>query len=130
MPKVEEMIKKLDEGKIESSGLIVTMMSIQQQYCKVVDKLSLVLSSYHMTITKNQHYCKHVEHELRALGFVVEFHIEQNEYCLFGKSLPDLYFYKESTNNMIKVGLLTKFCEKCQDESENEQWYSWCSSTI
>ena len=22
---------------------------------------------------------------------------------------------------MIKVGLLTKFCDKCQDESENEQ---------
>ena len=86
-----------------------------------------------MTITKkvqqNQHYFKHIEHELRALGFVVKFHIEQNDYCLFGKSLPDLYFYKELTYNMIKVGLLTKVCDKSQDESENEQVgeYRGCS---
>jgi len=42
------------------------------------------------------HY-KMVSPELINLGFVVKLHIQHSDFCLFGKSVPDVYFYKHGS---------------------------------
>ena len=76
-----------------------------------------------MQITKepqqNQFYLNYIQEELVALGFVIKPNIKQSVFSLFGKSLPDLYFYKESGKSVVGAGLLTKYSNKDPDKEEN-----------
>ena len=122
--KVEELMGRVNEGEVETTALLVTIASIQQQRRSVLDRLAVLLSSYNMRISKevqqNEHYHTLVKDELRSLGFVVKSHIEQSDFCLFGKSLPDLYyFYKESTGSKAKVGLLMKLADQIPTEQDS-----------
>ena len=55
-------------------------------------------------------------------------HIEQSDFCLFSKSLPDFYFYKESTRSNAKVGLDSTFSYIFGNNSipfAIEKYYIW-----
>lgn len=112
---------KVNGGEVGTTALLLTIASLQQQSHRVLDRLSVLLSSYNMKISKevqqNENYYTLVQDELRSLRFVVKCHIEQSEFCLFGKSMPDLYFYNELTGNKAKVGLLMKLADQMQPES-------------
>ena len=112
---------KVNGGEVGTTALLVTITSLQQQCHRVLDRLSVLLSSYNMKISKevqqNGNCYTLVQDELCSLGFVVKCHIEQREFCLFGKSMPDLYFYKELTGNKAKVGLLMKLADQMSLDS-------------
>lgn len=96
--KQEALCKEL-MGKAESDSKVHLWMFCQQSR-KTAERLAYILSHYTMDLDKetrlNTLYYKVVSPELSNLGFVVKSHIEHSDSCLFGKSVSDLYFYKEN----------------------------------
>ena len=74
----------------------------------VSEKLALVLTQ---EVESNQLQYKIIKNDLSRLGFLAKTSLDHNDFCMFGKSLPDLYFYKHhSGNNIVKAGLVKKIC--------------------
>lgn len=105
------MRRKFVAGELDVACILMEMSIITQRSRKFFEKLAMALM-YTTDIDKETELnklCYHsVKKDLGALGFVVKSSIEQNDFCLFGKSLPDLYFYKDFGGNIVQAGLLKR----------------------
>ena len=68
----------------------------------------------------NQLQYQRIKNDLSNLGFLVKTSIDHNDFCMFGKSLPNLYFYKDHSGNIMKAGLLKKICSNEFEELGDE----------
>ena len=68
----------------------------------------------------NELFCSKVEGVLTNLGFTVSKTLPGSQFCIFGKSQPDLYFYKCKNTGSLKAGFVKYFsCDK-EEAIENE----------
>ena len=109
-----QMKKKVASGDATAVDLMMEMMEMLAfpSIRTVSEKLALVLT--HTTkpekeVELNQLQYQIIKNDLSNLGFMVKTSIDQNDFCMFRKSLPDLYFYKDHSGNIVKAGLL-KIC--------------------
>ena len=84
----------------------------------VSEKLALVLT--HTTkpekeVELNQLQYQIIKNDLSNLGFLVKTSIDQNDFCMFGKSL------KDHGGNIVKAGLLKKICSNEFEELGDEE---------
>ena len=77
----------------------------------VSEKLALVITHTtkpEMELNQLQH--QKIQSDLSNFGFLVKTSIHHNDFCMFEKSLPDLYFYKDPRQHcegwFIKENLL------------------------
>ena len=106
------MKKKVVSGDVTAVDLMMEMLAFPS-IRTVSEKLALVLT--HTTkpekeVELNQLQYQIIKNDLSNLGFLVKTSIDQNDFCMFGKSLPDHYFYKDHSGNIVKAGLLKKIC--------------------
>ena len=118
-----QMKKKVVSGDVTAVDLMMEMLAFPS-IRTVSEKLALVLT--HTTkpekeVELNQLQYQIIKNDLSNLGFLVKTSIDQNDFCMFGKSLPDLYFYKDHSGNIVKAGLLKKICSNEFEELGDEE---------
>lgn len=120
---LEEMKRKLAQGDLDITGVLMEMTKLVQSNRKFSEELALTLT-HTTTIQKEveitQLCYQNIHKDLTALGFVVKTTIGHNDFCLFGKSLPDLYFYKDFRGNIVRAGLLKRIWS---DDTVDEDLY-------
>ena len=93
------IIKKSLRSSSHTSPIVLSWSLACQQSRRTAERLASLISNHSMDIDKevqlNTMYYRMVSRELSELGFIIKAHIEQSDFCLFGKSVPDIYFYKE-----------------------------------
>ena len=68
----------------------------------------------------NQLFCSKVEGALTNLGFTVSKTLPGSQFCIFGKSQPDLCFYKCKNAGSLKAGFVKYFSCGEVEAVENE----------
>ena len=92
---LEHMKTKLANGDVIAADLMMQMITFTKSSRKVSEKLAVVLA--HTTkldkeVEMNQLQYQLIKDDLSNLRFMVKTLIVHNDFCMFGKLLPDLYF--------------------------------------
>ena len=92
---LEEMREKLTQGELDITRVLMEMTKLVGGNRKLSEELALTLThttSIQKEVKINQLCYQNIHQDLAALGFVVKATIAHSDFCLFGKSSPDLYF--------------------------------------
>lgn len=98
----------------EATQALLTLNSFH----KVVEKLADIECRYQVDINKvtqrNDICYSHTKAALNELDFISKQNIEQSDFCLYGKSMIDMYFYKDcgATVNSAVIKKLENYDDK------------------
>ena len=110
-----QLIKRLDQPDEVKS---VQAILYQENY-NLLRKLIEIKSNYEKDVKKepsrNDFCYQHLKMALQELGFIPKRTIEQCDICIHGKSLLDMYFYKDG-GAVVKSAILRKF-ESLEDNA-------------
>ena len=80
-------------------------MNVKRDILSVIDKLMEVGNFYKKDVNRemqrNDFLYIHLKELLKELGFIVKANIKQCSICRYGKSMLDMYFYKDSGKSVV-----------------------------
>ena len=85
--------------------------AIQHAIQHVTEELAKHLTTTQLVVNKK---ITALKTELELRGFTVNYKYSQTQFCVFGKSLPDFYFYKDGEH--IQAGVVVM-----RDDDEDEE---------
>ena len=100
----KERVEMVGQGILD---VIEKLTYIEKHYKKQVDR----------EIQRNDFSYEHMKESLHDLGFVVKGSMEQCSICLYGKSLVDMYFYKDNAG--IRCAVLQTQDEAVENNEEH-----------
>ena len=99
---LEQMIVDVPSSSSSFTGEAVQFLiqaAVKLAVHHVTEEVSRHMKTSEMIVSKeiqkNDWIISSLKHELESWGFIVNYFYSQSDFCLFGKSLPDFYFYKE-----------------------------------
>lgn len=114
---------KLDVGQVGGTEAEQVLQSIYRGNLKLLQKMAEMECIYGKPVNKeiqrNDFCFQHVKRPLNDLGFITKSTIEQCNICLFGKSLIDLYFYKDKGTTVNSA--IIKALDEDQHASDHEE---------
>ena len=114
--------------QMDPEGLRAMLTSCHLQNLKLLEELANIECNYQIDITKevqkNEICYKRTKAALNKLDIISKENIEHCEFSIFGKSLVDLYFYKDS-GGIVKSAVI-KMLEDCDDGAQGEDYGIVC----
>ena len=105
-------------GKLETTQAL----SILNRVNKATQKLADIECKHQVDIDKevqrNNICYNHTKAALNGLDFIAKQSIEHSDFCLYGKSTIDMYFYKDCGATVSSA--VIKKLENCKDEDKDE----------
>ena len=104
--------QKVKGGRIEAPQVIEVFDALKLEKLQLLEKVLDMEGEYRVDITKeiqrNDFCFQLLRDPLSKLNYICKPSIENSDVCLFGKSLMDLYYYKES-GSTINAAVLKKY---------------------
>ena len=106
-------VVKMNMGQENIASVI--LLELGKQW----EKLDQVAFEIDEELLLNQLFCSKVKGALTNLGFTVSKTLPGSQFCIFGKSQPDLCFYKCKNASSLKAEFVKDFYDK-EEAVENE----------
>ena len=104
--------QKMQGGDVEKPEVIETFDTLRAENLRLFEKVFDMEDKYKVDVTKetqrNDFCYQLLNHPLSKLNYICKPSIENTDICLFGKSLMDLYFYKDG-GSTINAAVLQRY---------------------
>ena len=104
--------EKMEDTDVAKAETVKSIESVRNHNFELLERVVDIDRRYKMEVSKetqrNEFCFKLMSDVLTRLNFVCKPSIETSTACLFGKSLMDMYFYKNGGGSIVSAGIVKK----------------------